>query len=150
MCNLIFTESLFIIAINWKQPRCPSVGEWKKTCGTYIQWNYYCWIMEKPSRHMGVNESSVHFSSVTQSCQTPWTAAHQASLSITISQSFELVMPSKRVRNAVLGCNLKNNRIISACSQGKPFNRMVIQIYAATSNAGKLKLKSSVKTYKTF
>ena len=30
MCNLIFIESLFIIAINWKQPRCLSVGEWKK------------------------------------------------------------------------------------------------------------------------
>ena len=97
-----------------------------------------------------VHMLSFEFSSVAQSCPTPWTAAHQASLSITISQSFELVMPSKRVQNAVLGCNLKNNRIISACSQGKPFNSMVIQIYAATSNAGKLKLKSSVKTYKTF
>ena len=35
----------------------------------------------------------------------------------------------KRVRNAVLGCNLKNNRMISVCFQGKPFNIRVIQVY---------------------
>ena len=40
----------------------------------------------------------------------------------------------KRVRNAVLGCNLKNNRMISVCLQGKPFNITVIQVYALTSN----------------
>ena len=45
------------------------------------------------------------------------------------------IMVNKRVRNAVLGCNLKNNRIISICFQGKPFNIMVIQVYAPTSNA---------------
>ena len=43
-------------------------------------------------------------------------------------------MVNKRVQNAVLGCNLKNNRIISVCFQGKPFNIMVIQAYAPTSN----------------
>ena len=37
--------------------------------------------------------------------------------------------------NAVLGCNLKNDRMISVCFQGKPFNIMVIQVYAPTSNA---------------
>ena len=42
---------------------------------------------------------------------------------------------NKRVRNAVLGCNLKNNRMISVHFQGKPFNIMVIQVYALTSNA---------------
>ena len=42
---------------------------------------------------------------------------------------------NKRVQNAVLGCNLKNDSIISARSQGKPFNIMVIQAYAPTSNA---------------
>ena len=42
---------------------------------------------------------------------------------------------NKRVRNAVLGCNLKNNRMISVHFQGKPFNIMVIQVYAPTSNA---------------
>ena len=41
----------------------------------------------------------------------------------------------KRVRNAVLGCNLKNDRIISVRFQGKPFNITVIQVYALTSNA---------------
>ena len=44
-------------------------------------------------------------------------------------------MVNKRVRNAVLGCNLKNDRMISVCLQGKPFNIMVIQVYAPTSNA---------------
>ena len=40
----------------------------------------------------------------------------------------------QRVRNAVLGCNLKNDRMISALFQGKPFNITVIQIYAPISN----------------
>ena len=44
-------------------------------------------------------------------------------------------MVNKRVRNAVLGCNLKNNRMISLHFQGKPFNIMVIQVYALFSNA---------------
>ena len=42
---------------------------------------------------------------------------------------------NKRVQNAVLGCNLKNNRMISAGFQGKPFNITVIQVYAPTRNA---------------
>ena len=42
---------------------------------------------------------------------------------------------NKRIRNAVLGCNLKNNGKISVHFQGKPFNITVIQIYALTSNA---------------
>ena len=42
---------------------------------------------------------------------------------------------NKTVQNAVLGCNLKNNRMISVCFQGKPFNITVIQAYALTSNA---------------
>ena len=45
------------------------------------------------------------------------------------------IMVNKRVRNAVLGCNLKNYRMISLCFQGKPFNITVIQVYALTSNA---------------
>ena len=44
-------------------------------------------------------------------------------------------MVNKRVRNAVLGCNLKNDRMISLHFQGKPFNITVIQVYAPTSNA---------------
>ena len=42
---------------------------------------------------------------------------------------------NKRVRNAVLGCSLKNDRMISVHFQNKPFNIMVIQVYAPTSNA---------------
>ena len=44
------------------------------------------------------------------------------------------IMVNKRVRNAVLVCNLKNDRMISVCFQGKPFNITVIQAYAPTSN----------------
>ena len=43
-------------------------------------------------------------------------------------------MVNKRVRNAVLGCNLKNDRMISLRFQGKPFNITVIQVYAPSSN----------------
>ena len=42
---------------------------------------------------------------------------------------------NRRVWNAVLGCNLKNDRMISVSFQGKPFNIRVIQVYAPTSNA---------------
>ena len=45
------------------------------------------------------------------------------------------IIVNKRVRNAVLGCNLKNDRMISVRFQGKPFNITVIQVYALTSNA---------------
>ena len=45
------------------------------------------------------------------------------------------LMVNKRVRNAVLGCNLKNDRMISVHFQGKPFSITVIQVYAPTSNA---------------
>ena len=45
------------------------------------------------------------------------------------------IMVNKRMQNAVLGCNLKNNRIISIHFQGKPFNITVNQVYAPTSNA---------------
>ena len=44
-------------------------------------------------------------------------------------------MVNKRVRNAVLGCNLTNNRMISVHFKGKPFNITVIQFYVPTSNA---------------
>ena len=45
------------------------------------------------------------------------------------------IMVNKRAQNAVLGCNLKNDRMISVRFQGKPFNITVIQVYAPTSNA---------------
>ena len=44
-------------------------------------------------------------------------------------------MVNKRVQNAVLGCNLKNDRMISVCFQGKPFNITVIQVYAPITNS---------------
>ena len=45
------------------------------------------------------------------------------------------IMVNKRAQNAVLGCNLKNDRMISICFQGKPFNITVIQVYAPTNKA---------------
>ena len=50
-------------------------------------------------------------------------------------------MVNKRVRNAVLGCNLKNDRMISVHFQGKPFNITVIQVYASTSNAKEVEVE---------
>ena len=56
----------------------------------------------------------------------------------------------KRIQNALLGCNLINDRMISVCFQGKPFIITVIQVYVPTSNVKKLKLNGSMKTYNTF
>ena len=50
-------------------------------------------------------------------------------------------MVNKRVWNAVLGCSLKNDRMISDRFQGKPFKIMVIQAYAPTSNAEKAEVE---------
>ena len=47
---------------------------------------------------------------------------------------------NRRVQNAVLGCNLKSDRMISVCFQGKPFDIMVIQVYITTSNAEEAKM----------
>ena len=55
---------------------------------------------------------------------------------------------NKRVQNEVLGYYLKNDRMI--CFQGKQFNITVIQVYAPKAMVKKLKLNSSMKTYKTF
>ena len=54
-------------------------------------------------------------------------------------------MVSKRVQNAVLGCNLRNDRMISVRFQGKPFNITVIQVYAPTSNAEETKVERFYK-----
>ena len=51
------------------------------------------------------------------------------------------IIVHKRVQNAVLGCNLKNDRIISVHFQGKPFNITVIQVYALTSNTEEVELE---------
>ena len=51
------------------------------------------------------------------------------------------IILNKTVQNAVLGCNLKNDRMISVCFQGKPFNITVTQVYAPTSNAEEAEVK---------
>ena len=53
------------------------------------------------------------------------------------------IMVNKRVRNAVTGCNLKKDRMISFRFQGKSFNIMVIQVYAPTSNAEEAEVERS-------
>ena len=56
----------------------------------------------------------------------------------------------KRIRNAVVGCSLKNDRVTSVCFQGKPFSITVIQACAPTSNAEKAEVDGSMKTHTTF
>jgi len=53
----------------------------------------------------------------------------------TVRRNGVAILVNKRVRNAVLGCNLKNDRIISVHFQGKPLNITVIQVYLPTNNA---------------
>ena len=57
-------------------------------------------------------------------------------------------MVNRRVLNAVLGCNLKNDRMISVRFQGKPFNITVIQVYAPTSNAEEAEVEPT-RTFRT-
>ena len=52
-----------------------------------------------------------------------------------LGRSRVVLIVNRRVQNAVLGCNLKNDRMISVHFQGKPFNTTVIQVYAPTINA---------------
>ena len=51
------------------------------------------------------------------------------------------IIVNKRVQNAVLGCNLIKDRMITVHFQGKPFNITVIQVYAPTSNAGEAEVE---------
>ena len=51
------------------------------------------------------------------------------------------IIVNRRVQNAVLGCSLKNDRMISVSFQGKPFNITVIKVYAPTNNAEKALVK---------
>ena len=60
------------------------------------------------------------------------------------------IMVNKRVRNAVLGCNLKNDRMTSVRFQGKPFNITVTKSMPQPVTLKKLKLNGSMKIYKTF
>ena len=58
-----------------------------------------------------------------------------------LRQNGVTIMVNRRVQNSVLGCNLKNGRIISVHFQGKPFNITVIQVYASITNAEDAKLE---------
>ena len=70
--------------------------------------------------------------------------AQMTIVSTTVGKGVAIIV-NKRVQNAVLRCNLKNNRMISVPFQGKPFNIMVIQIYALTSKVpGVVKYLESV------
>ena len=60
------------------------------------------------------------------------------------------IIVNKIVQNAVLGYNLKNDRMISVLFQGKPFSITVIQVYAQPLMPKKLKLNGFMMTYKTF
>ena len=59
----------------------------------------------------------------------------------TLKKNGIAIIVNKRVRNVVLGCNLKNNRMISVCFQGKPFSITAIQVYAPTSSAEEAEVK---------
>ena len=60
------------------------------------------------------------------------------------------LLANERVWNTVLGCNFRNERMVSVHFQGKPFNVTVIQVYAQPLMLKKVKLSSSMKTYKAF
>ena len=67
-----------------------------------------------------------------------------------LSRNGVAIMVNKRVLNAVLGCNLKNDRMISDHFQGKPFNVTVTKSMPQPLRTAKMKLTSSLKTCKTF
>ena len=60
------------------------------------------------------------------------------------------IIVNKRVQNAVLGCNLRNDRMIFIRFQGKPFNISVMEVYAPTSNAEEAEIEWFHEDYKTF
>ena len=61
-----------------------------------------------------------------------------------------VLIVNKRVQKAVLGCDLKNDRMVSVCFQGKPFNITVTQVYAPTTNAEEAEVEWFYEAYKTF
>ena len=67
-----------------------------------------------------------------------------------LSRNGVATIVNKRVQNAVLGCNLKNDRMISVRFQGKPSNITVIQVYALTSNAEEAEVEWFYEDLQTF
>ena len=67
-----------------------------------------------------------------------------------ITRNGVAIIINKRVWNAVLGCNLKNNRMISVHFQGKLFKITAIQVYAPTSNTEDAEVEWFYEDYKTF
>ena len=65
-------------------------------------------------------------------------------------EEMEWPLWSTKESEAVFGCNLKNDRMISVHFQGKPFNITVIQVYAPTSNVEETEVEGSMKIYKNF
>ena len=70
-----------------------------------------------------------------KSVDVPKISLHIVIWNFLLSLDFLLLIVNKRVQSAVLGCSLKNNKLISVHFQGKSFNVTVIQVYAPTSNA---------------
>ena len=68
----------------------------------------------------------------------------------TIRRNGVAIITNERVQNAVLACNLKNDKMISVHFQGKPFNITVIQVYAPTSYAEEAEVERFYEHYKTF
>ena len=70
-------------------------------------------------------------------------------VSTTVGKGVAIIV-NKRVQNAVLGCSLKNDRMISVRFQSKPFNITVIQVYTLTSNAEEAEVEWFFEDCKTF
>ena len=71
-------------------------------------------------------------------------------VSTNVGRNGVAIMVNKRVQNAVLGCNLKNNRMISVYFQDKPFNITIIQVYAPTSDAEEAEVEWFYEDLQTF
>ena len=95
-----------------------------------------------------VNHIFLEFSIMTR---PSWVALHiHLGWQESLKRIRAVLIVNKRVQNAVLGCNLKNDRMISVHFKGKPFNITVIQVYAPTTNVEEVEVCRSMKIYKTF
>ena len=117
-------------------------GLWQIHCGLqFIGYIISSWTgIAKASYHERRESYLINPSGCHMFCS--WRISHLLfSHAITVHRQESLrrngvaIMVNKRVGNAVPGCSLKNDRMISVRFQGKPFNITVIQVYAPTSNA---------------